>query len=372
MNRYGQGIRNYNEGLVGQVGNTFEGKPLTNVEQPQALNVQMPTPKPLPEETPKSLFEQLIDKTQEDVDNRREYLEELREHNKSMRQALFAKALPKEDKEREQRLQRLGKTQAITDFLSALAGGIIGTSTKNYSPATPNVAGQYSVDLSNLRQINEARREKANQLQMQLELANMAEEEKYAAADLATAQEQKNAIIKHLADLEEKGVDFANKKALQDEAAKAKAEEAEKKRKFDSEENEKERKHDSAENAKRNTATKEAAEIRANGRNKNKIEFGDFIIKGAPESDLTALYFYLVDATKDKVEPVQEYESGIAIGAKENPTPNEMKAWVRKNRKALLPHLQSWSEKRNYDLIEDYPQEVATTETYHNNHVEWE
>ena len=363
MNRYGQGIRNYNEGLVGQVGNTFEGKPLTNVEQPQALNVQMPTPKPLPEETPKSLFEQLIEKTQEDVDNRREYLEELREHNKSMRQALFAKALPKEDKEREQRLQRLGKTQAITDFLSALAGGIIGTSTKNYSPATPNVAGQYSVDLSNLRQINEARRDKANQLQLQLELANMAEEEKYAAADLATAQEQKNAIIKHLAQLEEKGVDFTNKWKLQKD-----------KQDFDAEQNTKKIEASAKEAKERNEATIKAANIRAansasNKKEEKRIELGDFYIQGTDDKSLMGIYHYLVEKSGLKgVTEKDPLDDRVDI-VKEEPTDREMKNWIRKNRKALLPYLKTWADNRGYTI--EMEEQEEKTPTSNNFSVVW-
>jgi hypothetical protein len=183
----------------------------------------------------------------------------------------------------------------------------------------------------------------------------MAEEEKYAAADLATAQEQKNAIIKYLADLEEKGVDFANKKTLQDEAAKARAEEADK-----------QRKHDTAENAKRNTATVEAARIRANYRDANKkediIEFGDFYIKGAKESNLNGLYYYLLD--NSNIKPVQQLDqNGMPIEDKEVPTSTEIKAWIRKNRKALLPLLQEWADNRGYEFTEGNPkaEEYKTT-----------
>ena len=295
-----------------------------------------------------SLLEKRLAQADANVDSRKDYLTKLREDNKSIRQALLTKSLPQENKVGEERLARLGKTQAITDFLAALTSGIIGLEGKNYSPAIPNTAGQYAVDLSNLRKVNEARKEKADQLRLSLEMQDLQDAEKLAYADYATAQEQLNALIKHIAELEEKGVDFSNKWKLQKD-----------KQTFDAEENAKKIEASAKEAKERNEATIKAANIRAKASaenaNKNKkeniIEFGDFAIKGAEDKSLIGLYHYLVEQSGIKgvttLEGDGEFKEEVI---KDTPTDSEMKSWIRKNRKQILPLLKKWADTRGYTI----------------------
>lgn len=113
-------------------------------------------------------------------------------------QGMLSPFEPKIDTEKETRLRDMGKTQAITDFLTALTSGVIGTAWKGYSPQVGANAQPYVTELSKLKAINEARQDAYNKLKAQTELSIYENEgkelrENYEAAQKAVSDAKKEA-----------------------------------------------------------------------------------------------------------------------------------------------------------------------------------
>lgn len=111
---------------------------------------------------------------------------------------MLANLQPEIDTEKEKRLRNMGKTQAITDFLTALTTGIIGTASKGYAPKVGANAQPYAVNLENLREINKQRIENYNKLKAQADLSLLENDLKDAQAKydraLAEKKEAKTAV----------------------------------------------------------------------------------------------------------------------------------------------------------------------------------
>lgn len=126
----------------------------------------------------------------------------MKDQYKSAYKGMLANLQPEIDNEKEKRLRNMGKTQAITDFLTALTNGIIGGATKGYAPQIGANAQPYAVNLENLREINKQRIENYNKLKTQADLSLLEN-------DLKDAQSKYQGAAKGVADANEARNKFA-------------------------------------------------------------------------------------------------------------------------------------------------------------------
>lgn len=131
---------------------------------------------------------------------------------------MLANLQPEIDTEKEKRLRNMGKTQAITDFLTALTTGIIGTASKGYAPKVGANAQPYAINLENLREINKQRIENYNKLKAQADLSLLEN-------DLKDAQSKYQGAVKGVADANEARNKFALTMLEQEFKAQEKAKE---------------------------------------------------------------------------------------------------------------------------------------------------
>lgn len=126
--------------------------------------------------------------------NIQQEIQNWRARGESAKQAMLKAMEPQKNEEKEKRLRDTTKMQAITDFLTALATGVIGAESKNYAPQTPANAQQYAVNLANLQQLNEARDEKYRQLKGQMDYQQWQQEgEALAKMDAEAAKDAREA-----------------------------------------------------------------------------------------------------------------------------------------------------------------------------------
>lgn len=126
--------------------------------------------------------------------NIQQEIQNWRGRGESAKQAMLKAMEPQKNEEKEKRLRDTTKMQAITDFLTALATGVIGAESKNYAPQTPANAQQYAVNLANLQQLNEARDEKYRQLKGQMDYQQWQQEgETLAKMDAEAAKDAREA-----------------------------------------------------------------------------------------------------------------------------------------------------------------------------------
>lgn len=105
-------------------------------------------------------------------------------------QKLLESQKPKDNSEKIERNRRMAKTNAYTDFFTALASGLIGSAWKGYAPKINDNASPYIAELKNLQQLNNARNEKYKQLEGQVELSKWEQEGKTALANYEAAKER--------------------------------------------------------------------------------------------------------------------------------------------------------------------------------------
>lgn len=217
---------------------------------------------------------------------------------------------PEIDTEKEKRLRNMGKTQAITDFITALTSGVIGTASKGYSPQVGANAQPYAVNLENLRELNKQRQENYDKLKVQADLS-------LAENDLRSAEGRYQAALKGVEDANEAGRRYLEKLADQEfkkelTAAQIAAQMAN-------------------EDAKRAGKTKTYV-----------VGDGEFTI---PDNyNITPLYANLVKNgvpafTKKEVR-VDDIGNPVVVDVKVTaPTPQEFFYWVSQNFDAVYPYL---------------------------------
>ena len=127
-------------------------------------------------------------KAQADLDAQKALYETWKNEGASMRNKLFENMAPQIDTEKEQKLRDYGKAQAITDFLTSLTTGVIGTASKGYAPQVGANAQPYVTDLSSLRDINRKKQEAYDQMKAEVEYGAYEKEGQRLAREVEKAE----------------------------------------------------------------------------------------------------------------------------------------------------------------------------------------
>ena len=138
-----------------------------------------------------SMFSTLLgkaNKAQADLDAQKALYESWKNEGASMRNKLFEDMTPQVDTEKEQKLRDYGKAQAITDFLTSLTTGVIGTASKGYAPQVGANAQRYATDLSALRDINRKKQEAYDQMKAEVEYGAYEKEGQRLAREVEKAE----------------------------------------------------------------------------------------------------------------------------------------------------------------------------------------
>lgn len=171
------------------------GGAATSGARPAASNTQTYYPEIV--ENPDNILDVWYNRSNAAAQRRANIQQEIqnwRGRGESAKQAMLKAMEPQKNEEKEKRLRDTTKMQAITDFLTALATGVIGAESKNYAPQTPANAQQYAVNLANLQQLNEARDEKYRQLKGQMDYQQWQQEgEALAKMDAEAAKDAREA-----------------------------------------------------------------------------------------------------------------------------------------------------------------------------------
>lgn len=138
-------------------------------------------------------------------------------------QELLAPLKPVVNQEREDRLRRSAKAQAIMDGIAALAGGIIGASSKGYAPTIGQNAEKKALEFSNLKQVQEAQQRAYDRLKADVGMRRYEAEGRQLQADLARAQAKQDAAEKMLFNYKWGKEQLEAEKEAQDNKATAKA-----------------------------------------------------------------------------------------------------------------------------------------------------
>jgi hypothetical protein len=132
----------------------------------------------------------------------------LKDKYNSAYQGMLANLKPEVDTKKEENLKKMGKTQAWTDFLTALTNGIIGGASKGYAPQIGANAQPYAVNLENLREINKQKQENYAKMKAQADLALLEN-------DLKDAQTKYQGAVKGAADANDRAYKWVEKIADQ-------------------------------------------------------------------------------------------------------------------------------------------------------------
>lgn len=229
----------------------------------------------------------------------------LKNEHRGAYKAMLTTLQPQVDTEKEKRLRDMGKTQAITDFLTALTSGVIGTASKGYAPRVGANAQPYAVSLENLREINKQKVENYKKLKAQADLSLL-------ESDLKDAQVKYQSAAKGVQDANEAIRKWAERK--DDQQFKA------------------------AENAKNRAA--HAAE-KEDDKNVDRLPMGNAEVVLPRNLKWENIYPTLVAAG---VPPIQtlvrdQMTGGFKWEENPSPTPEEIEAWAAKHADKVLPYL---------------------------------
>lgn len=229
----------------------------------------------------------------------------MKNNYKSAYKGMLANLQPEIDTEKEKRLRNMGKTQAITDFLTALTTGIIGGATKGYAPQVGANAQPYAVNLENLREINKQRIENYKKLKAQADLSLLEN-------DLKDAQSKYQVAAKGVADANEARNKFALTKLEQQ---------------FKADENAKNRAAHAAE--------------KDDDKNVKRLPMGNAEVYLPKTLEWENIYSTLVEAGVPAVQKMSRNPiTGLIEWVDEQaPTPDEIKHWAAMHSDKVLPHL---------------------------------
>lgn len=169
-----------------------------------------------------SLNEQ-VNEAKSGVEEEQNKLKEWQNTGESAYKNLLAPLKPVVNQEREDRLRRSAKAQAIMDGIAALAGGIIGASSKGYAPTIGQNAEKKALEFSNLKQVQEAQQRAYDRLKADVDMRRYEAEGRQLQADLARAQAKQDAVEKMLFSYQLGQEQLAAEKKEQENKADAKA-----------------------------------------------------------------------------------------------------------------------------------------------------
>lgn len=141
---------------------------------------------------------QQVTEAKEGMEAAQEALKRWQTTGESTYTTLLAPLKPVVNQEREDRLRRSAKAQAIMDGIAALAGGIIGASSKGYAPTIGQNAEKKALEFSNLKQVQEAQQRAYDRLKTDVDMRRYEAEGRQLQADLARAQAKQDTAEKML------------------------------------------------------------------------------------------------------------------------------------------------------------------------------
>ena len=283
-----------------------------------------------------SMFSILLgkaNKAQADLDAQKALYETWKNEGASVYNKLFENLKPQVDTEKEQKLRDYGKAQAITDFLTSLTTGVIGTASKGYAPQVGANAQPYAVNLENLREIDKQKQENYAKMKAQVDLALLDN-------GLKDAQAKYQGAVKGAADANDRVYKWVEKIADQNfkagENAKDRAARAEEK------------------NDKKDTLT---------------FPIGSAEVTVPKTFKWETLYSTLTEQGVPKIKKMVSGTYGISEWIDvDEPNETQFKHWVARNADKVLPYLAQFKDVTisNYTPIEQPTSEQPTKQVPQN------
>lgn len=257
----------------------------------------------------------------------------LKDKYNSAYQGMLANLKPEVDTKKEENLKKMGKTQAWTDFLTALTNGIIGGASKGYAPQIGANAQPYAVNLENLREINKQKQENYAKMKAQADLALLEN-------DLKDAQAKYQGAVKGAADANDRAYKWVEKIADQN---------------FKTGENAKDR----------------AARAEEKGDKKDTLTFpiGSAEVTVPKTFKWETLYSTLTEQGVPKIKKMVSGTYGMSEWIDvDEPNETQFKHWVARNADKVLPYLAQFKDVTisNYTPIEQPTSEQPTKQVPQN------